>query len=90
MNTSDDPNTEHSMWDAAGLNVGDRIEIEVLSDGEADPPNNVSRTSDNPNNLFSDVEQARLLFAAIKTTTRLYGKSPSVPEVQSPKMSFVG
>ena len=55
------------MWDAVGLNVGDRIEIEVLPDGESDPPNSVSRTSDNPNNLFSDVEQARLLFAAIKT-----------------------
>jgi hypothetical protein len=30
MDTSDEPNTEHSMWDAVGLNVGDRIEIEVL------------------------------------------------------------
>ena len=67
MDTSDDPNTEHSKWDAVGLNVGDRIEIEVLPDGESDPPNSVSRTSDNPNKLFSDVQQARLLFAAIKT-----------------------
>jgi len=67
MDTTDDPNTEHSMWDAVGLNIGDRIEIEVLPDGESDPPNSVSRTSDNPNNLFSDVEQARLLFAAIKS-----------------------
>jgi hypothetical protein len=67
MDTSDDPNTEHSTWDAVGLNVGDRIEIEVLPDEESDPPNSVSRTLDNPNNLFSDVEQARLLLAAIKT-----------------------
>lgn len=67
INTSDDPNTKHSMWDAALLNVGDTIEIRVLLDGESDPPISVSRTSENPNNLFSDVEQARLLFATIKT-----------------------
>jgi len=65
--TSDEPNTEHSMWDAVALNVGDKIEIEVLPDGESDPPSTVSRTSDSPNNLFSDVEQARLLLEAIKT-----------------------
>lgn len=64
--TSDEPNTEHSMWDAVALSVGDKIEIEVLEDGESDPPNTVSRTSESPNNLFSDVEQARLLLAAIK------------------------
>ena len=54
------------MWDAVALSVGDKIEIEVLEDGESDPPNTVSRTSDSPNNLFSDIEQARLLLAAIK------------------------
>lgn len=70
MDTSDDPNTEHSMWNAVTLNVGDKIEIEVLPDGESDPPNETSRTSDNPNNLFSDVDQARLLFTAIQTCDR--------------------
>ena len=68
--TSDEPNTEHSMWDAVALTVGDKIEIEVLPDGESDPPNTTTRTSDSPNNLFSDVEQARLLLAAIKTCDR--------------------
>lgn len=62
--------TEHSMWDAVALSVGDKIEIKVLEDGESDPPNTVSRTSDSPNNLFSDVEQARLLLAAIKVCDR--------------------
>lgn len=52
------------------LSVGDKIEIKVLEDGESDPPNTVSRTSDSPNNLFSDVEQARLLLAAIKVCDR--------------------
>jgi len=64
--TSDEPNTEHSRWDAVALAVGDKIEIEVLPDGESDPPSTVTRTSDSPNNLFSDVEQARLLLATIK------------------------
>lgn len=68
--TSDEPNTEHSMWDAVALSVGDKIEIEVLEDGESDPPNTVSRTSDSPKNLFSDIEQARLLLAAIKVCDR--------------------
>jgi hypothetical protein len=56
IDTSDDPNTEHSIWDGVGLKVGDRIEIEVLPDGESDAANSVSRTSANSNNLFSDVE----------------------------------
>ena len=70
MDTSDDPNTEHSMWDPVALTVGDTIEIKVLPDGESDPPNETSRTSDNPNNLFSDVDQARQLFTAIQTCDR--------------------
>jgi hypothetical protein len=69
-NTSEEPNTEHSMWEAIALTVGDKIEIQVLPDGESDPPNTVTRTSDSPNNLFSDVEQARLLLGAIQTCDR--------------------
>ncbi len=65
--TSDEPNSQHSTWDAVALNVGDKVQIEVLPDGESDPPSGFIRTSDSPTNLFSDVEQARLLLAAIKT-----------------------
>lgn len=68
--TSGEPNTKHSTWDAVGLAVGDKIEIEVLPDGESDPPSTTSLTSDSPNNLFSDVEQARQLLAAIKICDR--------------------
>jgi len=74
MDTSDDPNTKHSMWNAVALNVGDKIEIEFLPDGESDPPNDISRTSDSPSNLFSDVEQARLLFTAIATCDEALSK----------------
>jgi hypothetical protein len=64
---SEDPNTIHSDWDAVPLSVGDRVEIEILPDGESDSPKSIRRTSDSPRNLFSDVEQARSLLAAIKT-----------------------
>jgi Tn3 transposase DDE domain len=53
----------------AALNdsVGDEIEIKLLPDGEYDSPMTITRTSGSPNNLFSDVEQARFLLEAIKT-----------------------
>ena len=43
---------------------GDKVEIRVLPDGESDPPINVSRSSESPTNLFSSIEQARLLLQA--------------------------
>ena len=64
---TDDPNTVHSAWEAVALSVGDKVEIEVLADGGSDPPNSVIRTADSPSNLFSDVEQARMLFTVIHT-----------------------
>ena len=36
-NISDDPNTEHSQWEAVALSVGDKVEIEVLADGNLIP-----------------------------------------------------
>ena len=41
--------------------------IEVLADGDSDPPSEVSCTTENPSNLFSDEEQARRLFSSIQT-----------------------
>ena len=67
MNTSEAPNTVHSHWEAGPLAVGDNIEVKILPDGESDPPTDVRRTSGSPQNLFSDVEQARMLLAAIKS-----------------------
>jgi hypothetical protein len=68
--TSEEPNTVHSGWEPVPLSVGDRIEIQVLPDGESDSPSTVNRTSDSPNNLFSNVEKARMLLAAIKICDR--------------------
>ena len=63
---SDDPNTVHSTWEPVAVSVGDKIEIAVLPDGEADPPSTVTRTSASPENLYSDVEQARLLLETVQ------------------------
>jgi hypothetical protein len=62
---SEDPNSVTATWDGVPLSVGDRIQIDVLPDGEADAPTTLTRTSESPRNLFSNVEQARLLLSAI-------------------------
>lgn len=67
IDTSDEPNASHSAWDPVPLSIGDKIEIEILPDGESNSPTTITRTSESPKNLFSNVEQARLLLAAIKT-----------------------
>ena len=66
IDVSNEPNSSHSTWDAVPLAIGDKIAIEILPDGESDPPTSITQTSESPNNLFSDVEQARLFLAVIK------------------------
>jgi len=66
IDISEEPNTVHSGWGSFSLSVGDKVEIEVLSDGEFDAPATVTRTSESPKNLFSTIEQARSLLEAIK------------------------
>jgi hypothetical protein len=63
---SEEPNSITSVWKTPSVTIGDRVELRILPDGEGDPPIEVRRSSASPNNLFSDVEQARLLLAAIK------------------------
>ena len=65
--TSEEPNSTHSDWEAGPIAVGDTIEIKILPDGKTDSPTKVMRTSESPRNLFSDIDQARSLLAAIKT-----------------------
>lgn len=66
IDVSGEPNTVHSGWESVPLSTGDRIEIELLPDGEADSPISVTRTSESADNLFSNVEQARSLLDAIQ------------------------
>jgi hypothetical protein len=67
IDVSEEPNSVSSTWEIGTVKVGDRVEILVLPDGDSDPPAEVRRSSESPKNLFSDVEQARLLLSAIQT-----------------------
>lgn len=62
---SDEPNSVNSVWELGDLSVGDKAEIRVLADGEADPPTKVERSTERSTNLFSNVDQARQLLSAI-------------------------
>ena len=62
---SDEPNSVNSVWELGDLSVGDKAEIRLLGDGEADPPTKVERSTERSTNLFSNVDQARQLLAAI-------------------------
>ena|SRR5579862_7842510 len=53
-----------SEWEAGEVSVGDKIEIHLLPDGEADPPTTTMQISDAPRLLFSDPNQARNALAA--------------------------
>ncbi|MBB5331549.1 hypothetical protein [Tunturiibacter gelidoferens] len=64
---SEEPNTVHSTWEPVEVSIGDKIHIDVLPDGEADPPSTVTKTSASADNLFSDVSQARLLLETVRT-----------------------
>ncbi|HEV2279836.1 MAG TPA: hypothetical protein VGS02_16785 [Acidobacteriaceae bacterium] len=62
---TDEPNSVYSKWELGSLSAGDRIEIRLQQNGEGDPPTEVWRSAESPNNLFSNPEQARLLLTAI-------------------------
>jgi hypothetical protein len=66
IDVTEEPNTTHSGWEAVPLVVGDKIMVDVLPDGESDPPSEVRHTSDSPKNLFGDVKNALSLLDAIK------------------------
>jgi hypothetical protein len=84
IDTSEEPNSVHSAWVSVPLSIGDKIEIEVLPDGVSDSPTTITRTSESPKNLFSDIEQARLLLAAIKICdTALMGVADRANDVES-------
>jgi hypothetical protein len=66
IDKSDEPNSVRSTWEIGSVTVGDRVEILLLSDGDSDPASEVRRSSESPKNLFSSVEQARLLLSAVQ------------------------
>ena len=54
-----------STWNAVPLSIGDKVEIEVLSEGPYDPPASVTRTSESQDNLFSDKDNASAMLNAV-------------------------
>jgi hypothetical protein len=73
LDKSDEPNSTNSTWDLGTLSIGDIAQIQILNEGEADPPTEVTRTSESPNNLFSNVDQARQLLSAISACDKELG-----------------
>lgn len=53
--------TVYLEWPKFDLEVGDRVEIRVLNEGESDVPSAVRKSSESPQNLFSHPEMAREL-----------------------------
>ena len=65
IDKSNEPNSTISDWDLGELSIGDTAQIQVLNDGEADPPTKVRKTSESPKNLFSNIDDARKLLSAV-------------------------
>ena len=57
--------SEQSEWEAGKLSIGDRVEIQILPDGDADPPTSTRGLDDIPAALFSDPAQARQALTAV-------------------------
>jgi len=53
-------------WSAGELSIGDKVEIHLLPDSDADPPSKTLRSSDFPAFLFSDPDQARKALAKVR------------------------
>ena len=62
---SEEPNSVNSVWEIGALSIGDRAEVRVLADGEANSPTKVERSTEQSTNLFSKVDQASQLLSAI-------------------------
>jgi|SRR5579863_2869466 len=58
--------SESLEWEAGEFSVGDKIEIQLLPDDDADPPTKTRQSSAVPALLFSDADQARRALAAMQ------------------------
>ena len=59
IGTGSDTENVTQQWPAVELEVGDRVEIEILDEGPGTEPASVDSSRDVPGNLFSDVALAR-------------------------------
>jgi hypothetical protein len=88
IDESKEPNSVSSDWEGGAMSVGDKVEILVLSDGDADPPTEIRRSSESPKNLFSGMEQARMLLSAISSCDKELMGIIDQHESQSHQMNF--
>src|SRR6266850_1623718 len=64
--------TVHLEWPEVQLKVGDLVQLEILPDGEGDPPSEVRRSSEAPSNLLTNTKLAKeLLDIVLKFEARL-------------------
>jgi len=90
IDESAEPNSVSSEWEGGTVSVGDKVEIQVLPDGDADAPTEIRRSSESPKNLFSNVEQARMLLSAISACDKeLLGIIERARESESPDFQKV-
>jgi len=66
--------TVHLKWPGVELQVGDVVELQVLPEGEGDEPTEVRRSSESPDNLFSNSEMAKELVRAVSEFEERLGK----------------
>src|SRR5690349_20685109 len=52
-------------WPSFQLQIGDKLECQLLPDGDGDPPSAVRRSSESPSNLFSNIDLAKELLQLV-------------------------
>lgn len=60
-----DSETVHMDWPEIELRVGDKVELQMIDDGDGDPPSSVRRMSESQTNLFTNCELARELLSLV-------------------------
>jgi hypothetical protein len=80
-------------WPETELQIGDSVELGVLSDGEGDPPDEIRKSSESFNNLFSNPELAQQVVSLVSAfdaqLTKLIQKSKETePEHEQKKFAL--
>lgn len=59
IDTSLETENVRSEWSTVNLDIGDVVELRILTEGEGDPPSTTRRSSESPSNLFSSTDLAK-------------------------------
>lgn len=76
-------------WPEFDLQVGDTAELSLLNDGAGDPPSALRRSSESPQNLFSNPELAREVLSVVSDfesrLTQMLDKSRAIESAEEHK-----